>query len=383
MQRNRAIDAVKGFAILLVMVGHCIVLNGLDQTDPYVYDGIKSVQMPLFMLVSGVLASCHVRRSGCGTGMRKLGHRAITYLVPFFSWFLLVHIYTHGRAGTLSFSVFAEELKLLLFQTDRGLWFLMTLFVATACTMVAQTVTDMVFIKNESVEREEEKTESLQRRKALLFVLISAVIYFLFFFQSRSGNTCLSPSLMLQYFPFYLSGYVVNGYGRAFLPAWQRTEKGKYRCKVIERSGVAIMLVAFVWMVVTMDLTAPVDGVVTLISQMLASFVGTFSCYIIVYRMAQKYQKKTEKSGFLPLIGMYTLEIYVLHFRFARMLGLSEKGLQLYSASGVMWVFLAFAVMSVFTAIGIVILQRIPLVSFLLFGKRHVPLWKDKDDLQS
>ena len=57
MQRNKAVDAVKGVAILRVMLGHSIVLNGLNETDPYIYDVIKSVQMPLFMLVSGVLAS--------------------------------------------------------------------------------------------------------------------------------------------------------------------------------------------------------------------------------------------------------------------------------------------------------------------------------------
>ena len=72
MQRNKAVDAVKGVAILLVMLGHCIVLNGLNETDPYIYDVIKSVQMPLFMLVSGVLASysdnafCHTADGNTG-----------------------------------------------------------------------------------------------------------------------------------------------------------------------------------------------------------------------------------------------------------------------------------------------------------------------------
>ena len=52
--RDISLDAVKGFAILLVMLGHCIVLNGL--ADPYLYDAIAAVQMPLFMAVSGYIA---------------------------------------------------------------------------------------------------------------------------------------------------------------------------------------------------------------------------------------------------------------------------------------------------------------------------------------
>ena len=90
MQRNKAVDAVKGVAILLVMLGHCIVLNGLNETDPYIYDVIKSVQMPLFMLVSGVLASysLHKYRQDKWYGIKKLPKRVVSYLLPFTSWFV-------------------------------------------------------------------------------------------------------------------------------------------------------------------------------------------------------------------------------------------------------------------------------------------------------
>ena len=53
-KRDDALDAVKGFAILIVMLGHCIVLNNL--ADPYFYDAIAAIQMPLFMAVSGFTA---------------------------------------------------------------------------------------------------------------------------------------------------------------------------------------------------------------------------------------------------------------------------------------------------------------------------------------
>lgn len=371
MQRNHAIDAVKGFAILLVMIGHCIVLNGLDKTDPYAYDIIKSVQMPLFMLVSGVLAAMGVKKTGAGTGMKKLGARAVSYLVPFFSWFVLVHVYVHAKAGTLSAQMFLKELKELLFQTDRGLWFLMTLFVATVCAMAAQTVADRVAVQSAPGSR-----GKTQRIKALVFSAVNLCLYLLFFLQSRSTNTFLSPSLTVQYFPFYLLGYIASGYGeslRAFVfPSQQMWEK----VRKAEAFVVAAMTAMFLLMAAAMDLTAPVDGAETLVLQMAASLLGTVSCYAIVYRVAERYQKKTEKRGFLSFIGLYTLEIYVLHFRFARLLGLSEKELQLYSAEGILWVVLTFVVMSVLTAVCIMILQRIPVVSLLLFGKKHVPMRK-------
>ena len=369
MQRNNAIDSVKGFAILLVMLGHCIVLNGLDKTDPYVYDMIKSVQMPLFMLVSGVLSSMGVRNNGAGTGMKKIGARAVSYLVPFFSWFVLVHVYVHAKAGTLSAAMFLKELKELLFQTDRGLWFLMTLFVANVCVMAAQTVTDRLIKQDKPGGKV--KTQSI---KAVVFVSVSLCLYLFFFLQSRSGNTLLSPSLTVQYFPFYLLGYIANGYGENLCCVIFPSQKKREKLQKIQPFVVALLTVLFVVMVIGMDLTAPVDGVKTLAMQMAASLFGTIACYVIVYRMAQWHQKKTEKRGFLSFIGIYTLEIYVLHFRFARLLGISEKGLQFYTVEGIAWVALAFAVMSALTAICIMILRRIPVVSLLLFGKKHVPV---------
>ena len=53
-ERNESLDCLKGIAILLVMFGHVQVHNHM--TDPYLYDVIKYIQMPLFFLVSGYLA---------------------------------------------------------------------------------------------------------------------------------------------------------------------------------------------------------------------------------------------------------------------------------------------------------------------------------------
>ena len=109
-KRDEALDAVKGFAILLVMLGHCMVLNGLD--DPYLYDAIAAVQMPLFMLAGGYgagLLPFDLTKKPDGTEWRKrLMRRSVAYLLPFFSWMFLTHP-----------ANFFEELQLQLFALDR------------------------------------------------------------------------------------------------------------------------------------------------------------------------------------------------------------------------------------------------------------------------
>lgn len=367
MERNRAIDAVKGFAILLVMVGHCIVLNGLNETDPYIYDAIKSVQMPLFMLVSGVVAAYFLRKNGKGSGLNKLPRRAVSYLVPFFSWFVLVYLWTHLLSKSISFWGFLEELKLLLFQTDRGLWFLMTLFVVTLCVMSAQAIADKVCGAGAEGTKKPLK-------KMCLFLLLSFAFYLFFFFQSRSGNSFLSPSLTVQYFPFYLLGYVGNGYLAGFFAKEKSPgQKGDVIAWVI----CIVTMIFFVWLVIAYDLTAPVDGIKTLALQMTASLLGTVSVYGIVYKTAEKWQKKSisekskkiDKKDVLSVVGTYTLEIYVLHFRFARILGLAEKNLQFYSPEGLLWLLAAFILMSVLTALCIWLIKKVKILDLILFGK--------------
>ena len=123
--RSQTIDALKGIAILIVMLGHVLSWNHME--DGYLYDAIKVVQMPLFILVSGYL---------CGIGRpvrtwadygRVLKRRALAYLVPFFFWIILQHPLTA-----------ASHIAETLFALDKGLWFLMTLFLLNVMLYTAQ-----------------------------------------------------------------------------------------------------------------------------------------------------------------------------------------------------------------------------------------------------
>ena len=74
-------------------------------------------------------------------------------------------------------------------------------------------------------------------------------------------------------------------------------------------------------------------------------------------------------QGILAFIGQFTLEIYVLHFRFARLLGLGNKNLSLYTPKGLLWLLAAFLLMSVLTTVCIFALKKIALLDLILFGK--------------
>lgn len=369
--RDISLDAVKGFAILLVMLGHCIVLNGL--ADPYLYDAIAAVQMPLFMAVSGYIAGLKkpeaVERPDLAKRAAVLGKRSISYLVPFFSWMVIV-----------SFPHFLKELKTELFHLDYGLWFLATLWIVNLVCMIAALLADFaeykycqgkmkrkglnVVQKNQTVSDNAESTVKCNSGLWLRFIIFCLVVlcfYIGFFLQARSGNTFLSPSLTVRYLPFYVAAYLFAYHIR---PVLQKKETGR----LAGHTGLVnvlwlLCLAAFVYLVYAFDMVV-VTGITTLVVQMAASFLGVFVCF---YGIAHFCRGRLQKL--LAFVGQYTLEIYVLHFRFARILHLSEKNLTPFHADTILWVVAAFVVMSVLTVIFISALKQLWITDFLCFGK--------------
>ena len=369
--RDISLDAVKGFAILLVMLGHCIVLNGL--ADPYLYDAIAAVQMPLFMAVSGYIAGLKkpeaVERPDLAKRAVVLGKRSISYLVPFFSWMVIV-----------SFPHCLKELKTELFHLDYGLWFLATLWIVNLVCMIAAFPADFaeykycqgkmkrkglnVVQKNEAVSDTAESTVKCNSGLWLRFIIFCLVVlcfYIGFFLQARSGNTFLSPSLTVRYLPFYVAAYLFAYHIR---PMLQKKETGR----LAGHNGLVnvlwlLCLAAFVYLVYAFDMVV-VTGITTLVVQMAASFLGVFVCF---YGIAHFCRGRLQKL--LAFVGQYTLEIYVLHFRFARILHLSEKNLTPFHADTILWVVAAFVVMSVLTVIFISALKQLWITDFLCFGK--------------
>ena len=369
--RDISLDAVKGFAILLVMLGHCIVLNGL--ADPYLYDAIAAVQMPLFMAVSGYIAGLKkpeaVERPDLAKRAAVLGKRSISYLVPFFSWMVIV-----------SFPHCLKELKTELFHLDYGLWFLATLWIVNLVCMIAALLADFaeykycqgkmkrkglnVVQKNQTVSDNAESTVKCNSGLWLRFIIFCLVVlcfYIGFFLQARSGNTFLSPSLTVRYLPFYVAAYLFAYHIR---PVLQKKETGR----LVGHTGLVnvlwlLCLAAFVYLVYAFDMVV-VTGITTLVVQMAASFLGVFVCF---YGIAHFCRGRLQKL--LAFVGQYTLEIYVLHFRFARILHLSEKNLTPFHADTILWVVAAFVVMSVLTVIFISALKQLWITDFLCFGK--------------
>ena len=409
--RDISLDAVKGFAILLVMLGHCIVLNEL--ADPYLYDAIAAVQMPLFMAVSGYLAGRRHDNLGQKPDLKRsvktFGKRSVTYLVPFFTWMILV-----------SFPHCLQELKTELFHLDYGLWFLATLWIITLVHMIASYLADYsayavsmngAAVSQSAVENESKticSQDEMEKRDChgsykvgrkekamqfLVYCLVVFICYVGFFLQARSGNTFLSPSLTVRYLPFYVVAYLVAYHVVPYLQKKRNYESNDktvdetadeivsehkhYVTGNIEKNEIEsinnsyiignilciVCALIFIYLVCAYDMVVVTDTN-SLIIQMTASFLGVFACFYGVAHFCKGWLQRA-----LAYIGQYTLEIYVLHFRFARILGLSEKNLTPFHVDTILWILASFVLMSILTALFISALKQLWITDFLCFGK--------------
>ena len=338
-ERNLSIDAIKGIAITLVMIGHVFVHNHME--DPYLYDAIRAVQMPLFMIISGYLCGQGRKISDLKTYGKVLGKRAIAYLVPFFVWLTVMHPRN-----------LIEAYKTVFVQLDYGLWFLAVLFILTFFVYTAQL----------AAGKSREKNRILSE---FVFWAVYGLFCVILVGQMVTGNRFLSPSLTILYVPFYMLGYVSGNYGSYFL-CWGTKEPGKLDCKNsrIVRGAVWIMTAAFIYLVIAKNLNS-METRLEMLTQMLASVLGSI---VIIYGVL--CWKDGKAKNIFAKLGGYTLEIYVIHYHFANMLNFSDKQYDFYTLEGFLFVVVSLIAMSAVTFVSIWLMKKVKILDFLFFGRR-------------
>lgn len=337
--RNSSIDAIKGLAIVLVMIGHVFVHNHME--DPYIYDFIKAVQMPLFMIISGYLCGQGRKISDLKTYGKVLGKRAAAYLVPFFSWLTLMH-----------WRNLAEAYRRIFFELDFGLWFLAVLFILTFMVSTAQLAAGKL-------------REKKQVLSEMIFWMVYGAMCLVLVAQIVLGNTFLSPYLTIIYVPFYMLGYVAGNYGKKFF-CWGKKEAGKIDCKnsKVIKSAAAVCFCLFLLLVTGRDLNSMESKIDTML-QMAASLLGSIAIIYGVFAW-----KDGSLKDFFAKLGLYTLEIYVVHYHFANILNFEDKQYDVYTLEGAFFVLVSFAAMCAITFACIWLMKKIKVTDVLFFGKK-------------
>jgi len=120
------LDNLKGFLILLVVLGHCIQATDVDYDNNLVFRYIYSFHMPLFMFVSGFVSYRSQMK------WQTVRRRFVQLIVPFLAWALL------ACCLNLDLTILPKTIL----HPDSGLWFLWALFFIVLgfklCEMVSE-----------------------------------------------------------------------------------------------------------------------------------------------------------------------------------------------------------------------------------------------------
>lgn len=176
VRRNPFIDELRGYAILLVVIGHVLQFVIKVPLNGFAFAIIYSFHMPLFMFLSGYSLSI-------GHGDLKLCYvvkRMARLLVPFFVWGGAMVYVVHSVAGLAD----------LVLNPAYGLWFLWCLAWITFFVWLGQRIS--LLIKSEM-------------GYFLVLIVLTILDYIL-------DSWCFAFNLIALHFIFFLLGYNLKKY---------------------------------------------------------------------------------------------------------------------------------------------------------------------------
>lgn len=272
MNRIQYIDRLKGFTILLVVMGHVSVFSyqtGAETMDRF----IGSFHMPLFMFLSGIVTKTPIFSPpiGIGNWLRKI----CALLLPLCAFGFCFTLYCTGTSSIGDIP--AKVWTFVSSNNKMGYWYLFDLALFY--------VTMPVFLLNKS------KRWWID---AVLGVLVEAIFYMGW----KPENTLTDVMCLLNassFYPFFVMGYMVKKYD------WME--------KLQRQNWIfTVSVLAYLFM---LAFPSQHHALHTLTWRLLMPMTGILSSLLF---FANRENENTWIERQLSFIGKNTLDIYILHY---------------------------------------------------------------------
>ena len=336
--RNQFVDIMRGIAMLLVVLGHTMTGCTANSQSSFLFNIIWSLQMPLFILISGYVTK-YSRPISDGNGLWKyVKRRTVAYMLPWAVWSFLVRGIIFGQDGFLN-------VKHLLWNMDSGYWFLATIWTISMIFGVASFVAERA------------SKENLLKKQIVLLGCYLAGMVLLVGIGVILGLSFFAIKLTLYYMPFYYAGFL---YGQ-FDDRMKESEIGK---KIID-SVVAICFVMWLFVILRFPLYEMSDGGFAIILRAATSLAGC----IAVCGLSRGIFSSKIGGGTLAWVGEHSLEVYLTHYLLLSLIRL-DKAPTLYSPMGLSLVLVNYVITVALTVMAIVMMSQNVVLRFVLTGKK-------------
>jgi len=326
------VDELKGFAILLVVIGHVIQFNTLNFRHNIIFSIIYSFHMPLFFFLSGYVAANSKAVSSVSEFRNSIKKKSTQLLIPLISWAVVATILNDGFTIALRDLLNTVLMQLL----NPSLWFLHTLF--------------FLFIMNYSIEFVLLKSKNA--RVMLLHFCITLVGLLIIIGSSKIYPSNISFALN---YLFFMLGLFVFKYDALNI---------LYKNKVI----FLISCFAFIILSTSYDFSLQFSS-----SQKLIKLAASFFATIVFYYIFKQETSWLKIHTTLKKMGCASLVIYVTHLTLISYLPLKIA----YSNPVIQFtaVFFTSLIWIVFCITISYKIKFVPKLDFVLYGrKKYFPI---------
>lgn len=283
--RDEGIDALKGFAIILVVLGHCLEIADPGLFVPnasfrhHLATFIYTFHMPLFIFLAGyVMAGKSVR----------VGRSFVRLIVPFFTWMVLKYLFTTpvSSYGTGTFGRYAGDT--VWGMANAPLWFLWTLFFCYLLLIVVQYA-----------------GRRWKYGEEIAFFLLWFAVNFV-------PSTRLGIPQLQYYFAFFALGYLAAKYKERIAGL-----SPSVKVAVLAGAPASLLLVYFVtyyrlrYVMVPLAFSQLVKNPGIYFARYGLGILGIVSAFTLLAVVKAAKARRVEAS--FAWLGLATLDIYVSH----------------------------------------------------------------------
>lgn len=329
---NRLIwaDSIKGWLILLVIIGHCIAsIIGNDAANlDYWWCLIYSFHMPAFIAISGYLNYRGGENQINPIRVDVIIKRRFQQLiVPFLNWSIIMYAVKNNITSFYQ----------CILQPTKSFWFLWALFFIVASFTILDYFSKKTKIKQETI---------------MGVTCVGCAVTMIIFKDIR----IFGIQYVLYYFIFYCLGFYINKY-HLF------TEKKL----LIMLMVISWLLLASFWKPRELPSFIPLSGGIAIMFRFAYKFIVANVAIFAMFSIAPKVLNSHGKfNQLISKIGAVSLGLYTFHMTFVNQIVLFVKS---YIENNVIVFFLSFLLLSILSYFIVTLLGKQKCAARLLLGK--------------
>ena len=285
--RIRFIDAMRGFTMFLVVLGHIFIFSfDYYETESVVSSFFITFRMPMFFFISGYIGYKAVERWTPQFYLTNLRKKAFVQLIPSFI-FLFIWCTANREDFIATFIATGANIY----------WFTEVLFEMFLVYFTTALISNRI---------------SASLFNPILIAVAAATVFILSFcFHPNAITGFLSLRAFCRYFQFFVLGLMCRKYSRRFIP-------------FITGQGVRTILLVLFFSLFLFMWQGPFGEssfVFKLNHDLIIRYTGLMLVFSLFASHAEYFDQNGRISRTMQYVGTRTLDIYLLHYFFLPKLG--------------------------------------------------------------